>query len=326
VDLYVLIQWADTDTFGASPGDPGQITGSTNDGVGMQLAWMLNGSSPWMGTTDTNGADTKGTPVWHPDAMVLPAPNNRVGEFDTNREYCAGFIDCAGQYNSVYGMIGNPDFFVWYCDVRNDQLYLRTKFWSCVDVIAPISGTVSASCPIAMSFCGNMNDASTAGSPFASGGGFSSDVSDSLISIGTNHDGISNSSNTADGGAFTCNPGVNGTSSFRFSTFPVFKLSEQFPNKNVEPTINSDVAWDLLPLYVYNVDDAWGGLGTLPYIYCSTSMLPMYSPITSTVYNSPICQCQISTRYTSNLYGAFVIPWIGPAPRSQLSTEGVTFT
>lgn len=74
VPFYVLIQWgvAATDSnsgnaFGFAPGNPGTVPGQafTGDGgIGIQVAMRSDGGNPWNGTTNNNGADTKGSTVW----------------------------------------------------------------------------------------------------------------------------------------------------------------------------------------------------------------------------------------------------------------------
>lgn len=87
----ILIQWASTDAFGASPGDPGALNGSTGDGVGIAMATREDGTSPWGGTTNNDGTDTKGTPVWTPGSSVVHAidrANTVGGSYAANSENC----------------------------------------------------------------------------------------------------------------------------------------------------------------------------------------------------------------------------------------------
>lgn len=93
--FYVLTQWADAASFGTAPGNPGAMQGSTvTDGVGLQLAFREDGGDPWNGTSNDNGADTKGMPVWVPGGStvhVFPRANNPgppAGSYNTNKENC----------------------------------------------------------------------------------------------------------------------------------------------------------------------------------------------------------------------------------------------
>lgn len=88
----ILIQWATTDAFGAAPGAPGRLNGGTGDGVGLAMAVRPDGTSPWAGTTNNDGTDTKGTPVWTPGSSTLHVIDRACstiapgGSFATNRE------------------------------------------------------------------------------------------------------------------------------------------------------------------------------------------------------------------------------------------------
>jgi hypothetical protein len=68
---YILVQWAETQLFGAAPGNPGKISNSTGDGVGMVAAFREDGTSPWAGTTNADGTDTKGATVWTPGTSTV---------------------------------------------------------------------------------------------------------------------------------------------------------------------------------------------------------------------------------------------------------------
>jgi hypothetical protein len=99
---YLLITYLDgqnnfTLASGNGPASPCTLGGGNqyfNTGIGMQMAWAVdasgNDASPWNGSTNNNGADTKGTPVWTAPAggsvHVLPRSNEPGGGFATNRE------------------------------------------------------------------------------------------------------------------------------------------------------------------------------------------------------------------------------------------------
>jgi len=89
----ILVQWADASSFGASPGNPGLLYGSSSlDGVGIAMAFREDGTSPWAGTTGDTGTNTKGATVWTPGGStvhVFPRSNNPgppVGSHNTNKE------------------------------------------------------------------------------------------------------------------------------------------------------------------------------------------------------------------------------------------------
>jgi hypothetical protein len=90
---YVLTQWAYTDAFGSSPGNPGTIGGGTGNGVGLAVAFRTDGGNPWNGSDGPGGpgvgTDLKGTPVWTDGGstlIVLDASCGPNGSFVTNKE------------------------------------------------------------------------------------------------------------------------------------------------------------------------------------------------------------------------------------------------
>lgn len=74
---YVLIQWTAFNGLGDPPGDPAADhgAGTGNDGyVGISFAVGEGGDeNPWNGTTNADGTDTKGDPVW-----AVPSGGTRV--------------------------------------------------------------------------------------------------------------------------------------------------------------------------------------------------------------------------------------------------------
>lgn len=96
--FYVHAQYSDDATFGTDPGTLALIRGSngsaSQSALGVQIALAVdvdgNDVSPWNGTTNFDGSDTKGTPVWEAPAggsvHVWPRSNNTGGSHATNRE------------------------------------------------------------------------------------------------------------------------------------------------------------------------------------------------------------------------------------------------
>ena len=86
----ILVQYAVTSLFGASPGNPGLINGASNaDGVAIAGALRADGGSPWNGSTNANGADTKGATVWTAGGSTLYPlirSNEAGGTHATNKE------------------------------------------------------------------------------------------------------------------------------------------------------------------------------------------------------------------------------------------------
>lgn len=149
-DMYVLIQWADTATFGASPGDPGLRDGSTNDGVAWQVALRDDGGDPWTGTTLADGNDRKGAtagvgPVWtggSSTVRVLPRSNNSGGTHNTDKQNCLNIQD----------QITNPTRYYFFADRDNICIFVDTSdnqgmnemvMIGVYDPIPGLSGTIS---------------------------------------------------------------------------------------------------------------------------------------------------------------------------------------
>ena len=108
-DFYVLIQWADTDAFGASPGNPGSLSNGTGDSVGFMMAYREDGGDPWNGTTNANGADTKGTPVWAGTGLHVLSELNETGARSTNKEDLTYIYDVGTASSSRVHMCGDAD-------------------------------------------------------------------------------------------------------------------------------------------------------------------------------------------------------------------------
>lgn len=110
-DYYIFIQYAAASiAFGTSPGAPALIdntaqSNSLSAEIGIQFAIGVGGDGyAWAGTTNANGADTKGTvagvgPVWkNPGAggtghFVFPRSNSAGGGHATNQQNCSNLIN-----------------------------------------------------------------------------------------------------------------------------------------------------------------------------------------------------------------------------------------
>lgn len=104
-DWYMLIQLASgSGNFGDAPGNPGlingvaEILGSNEGSIGIAAAVMVNSAgssvSPWNGTTNDDGNDNKGDPVWDTvsagDVLnILPRSNSPDGDHASSRENMA---------------------------------------------------------------------------------------------------------------------------------------------------------------------------------------------------------------------------------------------
>jgi len=103
-------------TFGKTyvPGSPGLYNefdisatsgyAATKGGVGIAVACFSNGASPWNGTTNNNGTDIKGTPVWKNSVppgylCTWPRSNNASGSYDYP----------ASLRHNMYGLVSNEE-------------------------------------------------------------------------------------------------------------------------------------------------------------------------------------------------------------------------
>lgn len=102
--FWVLVQYSGTSvgmsnrTFGQAPGNPAYTAhyeykwdGGFSDpdmlqtpwknqcAVAVSVAYMPNGTSPWNGTSNDDGLDTKGSLVWKADAVKFPRGNDKGG-------------------------------------------------------------------------------------------------------------------------------------------------------------------------------------------------------------------------------------------------------
>jgi hypothetical protein len=100
--FYMLIQWCPGEFFSipwGTTGAPAAVytTAATYGGIGVQFAFRTDDVSPWNGTTNNNGADTKGTPVWSSgvtnNLYVFPRCNSLKGDYATKREFLSCFYN-----------------------------------------------------------------------------------------------------------------------------------------------------------------------------------------------------------------------------------------
>jgi hypothetical protein len=81
VPFYVLIQWCGMGIALGATGAPASYQVSTPTGACLvaSFAYRPDGSSPWNGTTNNNGADTKGSLVWKSGSYIFPRSNSLYG-------------------------------------------------------------------------------------------------------------------------------------------------------------------------------------------------------------------------------------------------------
>lgn len=180
-DLYVLIQWAYSDAWGASPGNPCKFDNSTTgDGVAIQMAFREDGGNPWAGTTNNDGSDTKAATVWTAGGSVLHVldrccSDTAVGtpgacvtnkenmlylcnvNYDHGRTHCVGDADGFVIFTSETGNLGSPsNYFMTYggvyvpragMTITNPYLMVAEHTSATVQLAAPgtVVGTYNAS-------------------------------------------------------------------------------------------------------------------------------------------------------------------------------------
>jgi len=126
--VYTLVQWADFDTFGISPGNPGLLKGGFADGVGFQTAFREDGGDPWNGTSAADGTDTKGATVWTAGTSTLHildyASTPGDGDHITNLEntLSPGF-DVAGNVANRIQLIADEDTLIVMLDLGDNGSY-----------------------------------------------------------------------------------------------------------------------------------------------------------------------------------------------------------
>jgi len=109
-DFYVLIQWAENSAIGASPGDPGSFeNGTFTDGIGIMMAYREDGGDPWNGTTNANGADTKGTPVWTGTGLHVMSEYNETGARSADKEDLSLLLDTSSSTSVRFHCCGDAD-------------------------------------------------------------------------------------------------------------------------------------------------------------------------------------------------------------------------
>ncbi len=125
----VLAQYADAAVFGQSPGNPGQIDGGTIDGVAFAMAVRDDGTSPWAGTTNDDGSDTKGATVWTPGSSsvrTFPRANGVGGDEVINKEQMTRFVDQqATNSRGRYHFVANANGLLLLGDIDNNSTYTQ---------------------------------------------------------------------------------------------------------------------------------------------------------------------------------------------------------
>lgn len=245
VDMYALIQWADSVSFGTSPGNPGLINAAGGaDGTGMQIACMQDGSNPWEGTTNADGSDTKGDPVWNTGSNVCPKSNDG-GDHDASKENCVLVADVGYQsaYTNRYHFAGDVDSIAWTIDMGANVLYNLLGVAGAYESIPALSGVMA--CPLFMLV--NGYDAPAA------------EVDYCYFTLNTTYGGNAGSLDERAGGVYS--PGADNVVSYALE-LPDTNLLE---NVNYWTNVNTSGTFDTWrPLIYATTADGRGVLGYVP--------------------------------------------------------------
>ena len=284
---YVLLQYSYNNVFGTAPGNPGDVP--QDYGVGIQIAYDTTGSTPWNGTTNNNGLDVKGTPVWVANGgnlVVLPRANGTTGTFATNKE-AAAQIYAFGSINNRFHVISDDDYIAIFQDQESDADYNRLLYIG----------------------------------PYTAADGVTPDVNlcmyqtDSTIALNTDIGTTLNNSLVFEGGA----SGANSSSTaqtIRVTCWKDILNSTQQPNAQSSP-----VSFDGLPLVLYSNDSS--GLGTFG-VLGFIELVRVVSNVASQDTNADLTKVFLGNGSVANR--KLVVDWDGvTVPGSGATITGVQF-
>jgi len=170
-DLYVMFQWAYTDSWGASPGNPAKFNNSTSgDGVAIQMAFREDGGSPWAGTTNNDGSDTKAATVWTAGGSTLHVLDRCCSDtamgsagacvtnkenmlmvntlnYDHNRVTCIGDADFFVIFSSETSSLGSPsNYFMTFGGVYTprNEMTITNPYLLCAQKTSAVVGLTTA--------------------------------------------------------------------------------------------------------------------------------------------------------------------------------------
>ena len=126
VPFYVLIQWCG---MGITLGATGAPASYQLSGIGpcviASFAYKPDGTSPWNGTTNNNGADTKGSLVWKSGSYIFPRSNSLYGADVSTAARMLVMFGGTGQsthtstpFARMYAVLDEDNFVVWF-DIVN---------------------------------------------------------------------------------------------------------------------------------------------------------------------------------------------------------------
>ncbi len=300
-DYFVLIQWADSVNFGLSPGDPGHTNNNdTIDGSAIAVAVREDGTSPWGGTTNNDGTDSKGAVVWTDGgstAHVFPTNNElEAGARYADKSGCRRWYDSATSTARIH-MVGDADGFVMFADVADNTAYYVTY----IGVYEPLAG-LTPPMPLVCLTC----DATT----WYNGTG----VSWGSLDCGNQYEGGVLSAHMATDGMAWCTVGMG-----------VGGVLENIVQPNTEPTTAEHDAFPIR-VAVSGIGRNPGGrnwrsgyVGDLP-----TNLIQVVDNVATETTNAALTRAFLGINTVTSYKHS--VPWDGvTVPGTTLTRAGVTF-
>lgn len=289
IPWYIQMQWNWASGYGNNGGGP--ASGALSFGVAISIAMASDGSSPWNGTTNFNGADTKGTPVWVPNTgnlLVWPRSNSTDGSFATNRQRLVNLGDAGTDTTCRVHVLTDEDSLIILTDHSNNATYqcmLFSRYTARSGVTFP-----NGDCAYVM-----MAEFGTGALDFPLDTSIGS-------AVGTN--------TTLDGGLADADSSV-GVKQFAMTYLNSIVNNTHQPNENV----TAGPEFDEMDMYVYR-DDTTGGnfrglLGTIDFVKVTGGTIQVHST------NNDKTKALFGSASTDD---KLVVPWDGS------TTPGVNTT
>jgi hypothetical protein len=294
IPYYILIQWNFASGYGANGG--GLASGASSFGVGCTIAMSSDASTPWNGSTNFNGADTKGTPVWVPNTgnlLAFPRSNSVDGSFATNRQRLMNIGDAGTDTATRVHVITDEDSLIILSDHSNDSSYAAMVFSRYTARTGLVFPNGDCKYVALNKMSGLPNQA----------------VQDYGAAVGT--DG------TRDGGV-TGSDSADGVKTCRFEWLSDFLNNTHQPNVNVD----AGAEFDEVDIFVYRNDALGGGfrglLGTVDFIRHVAGNIATHTT------NSGLTRAVFGSATANSL--KLTCPWDGTTtPGSGVTRAGIQF-
>lgn len=300
VPFYLLIQHCSIEgTFGNSPGNPGSMS---QTGIGVQIAMRSDGGNPWNGTTNNNGADTKGSPCWVKSTAnkvyVFPRCNNTGGSYTTTKQRFTG-IDYRHEPILMSAIVNENTFF--FCSNRqyNSTEADRPSFLL-FSKYTPIAGS-NPTCPYFYLTSGVTSNARRAFTTYTGLGNLwgSTTASDSWVRDGGIITEISAYNNVAEVLTLSIEPMVYGGVFVAGASWNTWNRSPSDPTKMLE-----------VPILLF-ANDAVYGQGLVGYSNDFLRYLSYPGPPFMTFNSGSRMSWEYNTTYPQQ---KFTTPWTGSLP------------